>query len=104
MSIHVTAEFQVTKEAVGSIVGAIERFVSNIQDTEPGTLIYRSLQNAEDETKFLHEMEFKDDSAREAHQQSQGTSEFVEILYPRCVAGPEFTDYREVSAAERERL
>ena len=104
MSIHVTVEFQVETDAVSAVVDAIERFVSRIGESEPGTLLYRSLQNANDESKFLHHMAFVDDSAREAHQRSPGTREFVEILYLKCVAGPEFSEYREVMAAERKRL
>ncbi len=98
MRIYQTARFQVKAESREKCERAIREFVEYIRENEPDTLLYVSLQETADATRFLHYFIFKDEAARERHSNSPGVQRFTSILYPECLAPVEFEEHR-VSAS-----
>jgi len=93
MKIHQTARFQVKEDQLGACKAAIEDFVAYVCVDEPGTLLYTSLQQKDDPTRFIHYFTFRDEAARDVHANSEAVKRFTDILYPRLVAPVEFTEY-----------
>jgi quinol monooxygenase YgiN len=58
---------------------------------EGGTALYRSLQDAEDPTRFTHYMVFNTAAAEANHQKTAWVKAFVDKLYPLCSEPPVFT-------------
>jgi quinol monooxygenase YgiN len=94
MAIYQTARFQVQAEHLAEARQAIEEFVRYVRDHEPGTRLYSSVHEAEDETTFLHYFIFEDEAAQNLHRASEGVMRFTGILYPTLVDGVQFTEYR----------
>ncbi len=101
MSIHVGVRFAIEPAAQAVVDAAIADFVAHIQANESGTLLYRSLAEDEQPTRYLHVMSFADEAARERHRNSDAVRKFVDILYPRCIEEPVFTEHREVAGIQR---
>ena len=95
MTIYQTARFQVKKEALAECEAAIRKFVEFVRANEPKTLLYASLQEREDSTRFLHYFIFEDEAARDRHANSIATTHFTSVLYPNLVTPVEFTEYTE---------
>ncbi len=93
MSIHMTARFEVQKDKLTHCEKTIEEFVSYVRENEPDTLLYTSLQDKENPTRFLHYFIFHDEIAREIHSNSAAVNRFTETLYSNLVAPVEFTEY-----------
>lgn len=93
MSIYMTAQFEVRKEALEICEQTIQEFVDYIRANEPDTILYTSLQEKENPTLFLHYFIFRDEKAREIHSNSDAVNRFTSILYPNLVAPVEFTEY-----------
>ena len=84
--------FKVKPEALDETKILIRDYVENIILNEEDTLLYRSLQEKEDPTKFIHFMTFKDDFAEQQHSRANYYKEFLEMLYPQCEVEPVYTD------------
>jgi quinol monooxygenase YgiN len=93
MPIYMTAQFEVKKEALDICKQTIEEFVDYIHANEPDTILYTSLQEKENSTRFLHYFIFRDDKAREVHSNSDAVNRFTGVLYPNLIAPVEFTEY-----------
>ena len=93
MPIYKTAQFQIRPVGLEKAKQAIRDFVAYVKQHEPQTQLYTSMQEAEDETRFLHFFIFEDAAAEERHRTSDGVNRFVELLYPETVDGVVFTDY-----------
>jgi quinol monooxygenase YgiN len=93
MPIHETARYRVKPEAREKCEAAVREFIEYIGKHEPGTLVYTSLQEAEDATSFLHYYIFADEAARDRHGNGAGAKGFTDILYPVLVGDVEFTEY-----------
>lgn len=93
-------EFQLKDDSLlGDAKAAIDEFVQNIEEKEPGTLLYSSMQDKDDPTHFMHYMEFLDSESHQSHRTTEHVRTFVKKLYPLCVEkpNPTFLDaYREV--------
>ncbi|MBS0000237.1 MAG: antibiotic biosynthesis monooxygenase [Cyclobacteriaceae bacterium] len=83
-----TAEFVVKNGKLNVVKDAIDQFVRTVHVSEPGTPIYISLQDEENEFKFLHFMVFESEGAEQKHHGAVYTQKFVEILYPNCKKEP----------------
>ena len=94
MSIHMTARFQVRPESIEKCKQAINEFITYIKENEPGTLLYSSLHEQEDESSFLHYFIFEDAAARDLHRNSDGVMEFTDALYPELIGDVKFTTYQ----------
>lgn len=94
MPIYKTAHFQVQADQLEAAKSAVQSFVEYIRANEADTLIYSSVQSAEDETRFLHFMAFRNAAAEEQHRTSEAVQRFVAVLYPLTVEGVEFRDYQ----------
>jgi quinol monooxygenase YgiN len=93
MAIYQTARFQVKKEALPECEAAIRKFVEFVRANEPKTILYVSLQERDDPTRFLHYFIFEDEAARDRHSNSIATNHFTGLLYPNLVQPVEFTEY-----------
>ena len=93
MSIYMTAHFEVKKEALEICKQTIQEFVDYVRANEPDTILYTSLQEKENPTRFLHYFVFRDAKARETHSNSDAVNRFTSVLYPNLVAPVEFTEY-----------
>ena len=93
MPIYMTARFEVQNEAMDVCELAIQDFVNYVRANEPDTILYTSLQEKENPTRFLHYFIFLDEKAREIHSSSDAVNRFTSILYPNLVAPVEFTEY-----------
>jgi len=99
MAIHQTAQFQVKQDALEECEAAIRRFVEYVRANEPKTLLYLSLQDQADPTRFLHYFVFEDQAARERHSSSNAVNQFTGELYPTLVESVVFTDYIEFASS-----
>jgi quinol monooxygenase YgiN len=94
MPIYETARYRVHAAAVDMVKEAIAEFVSYVSENEPGTRMYASWQQADDPTRFVHLFIFEDDTAHDAHGQSEAVRRFESIYGPELVDGPVvFTTY-----------
>ena len=82
--------YTVTEDKVAQIEEAIEKFVRAIAENEPQT--YYAAYRTNDENTYFHIMRFPDTETEARHQKAPYTLEFVEVLYPNCIAAPKFTD------------
>lgn len=67
---------------------AIDEFVAAVEEHEPGTLLYVSLQDTDDPSHFVHYMEFRDAESHQHHRTTGHVQEFVAKLYPLCEEEP----------------
>jgi quinol monooxygenase YgiN len=88
-----TAQFEAKKEALEVCKQAIQEFVDYVRANEPDTILYTSLQEKENPTRFIHYFIFRDEKAREVHSSSEAVNRFTSILYPNVLAPVEFTEY-----------
>lgn len=79
-----TAEFVVKKGKLNKVKEAIDQFVRTVHVSEPGTRMYVSFQDEENEFRFLHVMIFESEGAEKKHQSAAYTEKFVNILNPNC--------------------
>jgi quinol monooxygenase YgiN len=100
MPVHMTAHFKVRPESVEIVQAAIAEFVDYITRNEPSTLVYTSLQDAEDSTRFFHFILFEDEAAEEHHANSEAVKRFMSILQPECIEPMTFTSYQLVASTE----
>lgn len=100
MAIYMTARFNVKPEALGICQQAIAEFVDHVTRNEPDTRMYISMQQEEDQTRFLHLFIFESEEAEERHANSEAIKKFTDVLYPNCVEPVEFTQYELVASTE----
>ena len=93
MPIYMTARFQVRPESVEKCRQAIDEFVADVKRREPRTLLYTSLQERDNPTRFLHTFIFRDKAALDIHSNSDAVKRFTSVLYPETLAPVEFTEY-----------
>ena len=93
MPIYMTARFEVQKEALEICKQIIQEFVDYVRANEPDTILYTSLQEKENPTRFLHYFIFRNEGAREIHSSSDAVNHFTSVLYPDLIAPVEFTEY-----------
>ena len=82
------------KEDLEIVKKAISDFVAAIRTDEANTF-YEAYQ-CEDEVSFIHFMKFLNQDEEERHRKAPYTAKFVEVLYPRCVEPPKFTDIQQL--------
>ena len=89
--------FRVKEGALDEAKMLVREFVENIILNEEDTLLYRSLQETNDPTRFIHFMTFTDDYAEKQHKNSNYCAEFVESLTPLCDEEISFTDLSRIA-------
>jgi quinol monooxygenase YgiN len=93
---HVVIPFTVKTESLETVITIIREFISAIEEKEPGTLMYKSLQKSDEPEKFLHVMIFEDEQAQRFHRQTEHCKHFVDNLYPLCTEMPKASEYNEI--------
>ncbi len=82
-------EFRLKDESLlGYAKAVIAEFVQTIEEKEPGTLLYSSMQAKDDPRHFIHYMEFVDSESHQSHRTTVHVRTFVKKLYPLCVEEP----------------
>ena len=89
--------FKVKSDALDEAKVLIRDFVEQIILNEEDTLLYRSLQEKNDPTRFIHFMTFKDEYSENQHSKSNYCQEFVDELSPLCDEEPKITDLNRVT-------
>ena len=98
MPIYQTASYRIASEGVEAVKAAIVEFVDHVSADEPGTLLYRSWQQEDDPTRFVHLFIFSDEAAHRAHGESDAVRRFEAVYRPFLNDGPvEFRNYGEVA-------
>ncbi|HWG91179.1 MAG TPA: antibiotic biosynthesis monooxygenase [Candidatus Thermoplasmatota archaeon] len=82
--IHRFARFEVKKEHLPAALTAIKAFVDEVGRKEGGTATYKSFQDTEHPTRFLHYMVFRVASAEDYHKKTAWHKRFLETLGPLC--------------------
>ena len=80
--------FDVDESKLEIAKSAIAKFVCEIDKNEVDTLTYISYQDAANPLHFTHFMEFRDETAHQAHRNSNHVREFTSVLYPCCLEPP----------------
>jgi quinol monooxygenase YgiN len=93
MPIYPTARFEVHKEALEICEQTIQEFIDYVRVNEPDTILYTSLQEKENPTRFLHYFIFRNENSREIHSNSDAVNRFTSVLYSNLVAAVEFSEY-----------
>ncbi len=86
--IHVFVPYKVSADSIEVVKVIVAKFISEIEKNEPGTLLYKSFQQADDPTYFTHVMTFKDEDSEMLHKKSTYCREFTDVLYPLCEIMP----------------
>ena len=94
---HVVVPYTVKLESLEIVKHMVRKFISAIKENEPETLVYKSLQQMEEPTKFIHIMTFSNSAAEEYHRQTEHCKEFVTALYPCCETKPRAIVYTEIN-------
>ena len=89
---HLFVSFKVKKNKVEEAKTAISKFIEEISNKEPGTVLYNCYQEKSDNTSFIHTMTFESEQAEEHHRHSSYVKEFVDKLYPICEVEPVFSE------------
>ena len=98
MTIHQTATYRIDPAGVEEVKAAIVTFVEYVRANEPGTKLYAAWQRADDATRFIHLFIFEDQSAQQAHSESDAVARFEAVYSPHLVERPVvFTDYELVA-------
>jgi quinol monooxygenase YgiN len=100
MAIYMTARFSVRSESVEKCQQAIADLVDHVTRYEPETRMYYSLQDAEDETRFLNFFIFENEDAEARHAESEALKLFNEAIHPECIEPIELTTYTLVASTE----
>ena len=100
MAIYMTARFTVRSESVETCQQAIAAFVDYITRNEPETRMYISMQEAENNTSFLHFFIFENEDAEIRHAKSEALKLFTEAVQSECLEPVKFTTYTLVSSTE----
>lgn len=95
--IHIFIPFTVKPDSLEYVKILILDFISAIKKNESGTLMYKSYQQKEDPTKFIHVMTFVDEKSQTKHRQTSYCKYFVEKLYPLCTEMPSPAEYNEIT-------
>lgn len=95
---HVVVPFSIKPEALEVVGPIIQKFILAIKQNEPNTLLYRSLQQTDEPTKFIHVMSFLDTESEMFHKQSEHCAAFVAALYPLCELMPKPVQYTEIDS------
>ena len=85
VSIVMIAQFEVRPEKLAECEETIRKFVEHIHRKESGTLLFTSLQESEEPTRFLHYFIFRDEKMREIHSYSEEANKFTAALYPNLL-------------------
>jgi quinol monooxygenase YgiN len=88
--IHELARYEVRPEALDEVISAIHEFVAYVRENEAGALRYEVWQESQHPTCFVHLFV--------SHEQSAAVKKCSGILYPKCLAPVEFTEYRQLDA------
>ena len=93
MPIYKTASFLVRAGSLDRCTEAVRQFVAEMQQTEPGTQLYVSLQDQLNPHRFTHFFIFEDERAEAIHREAPATKRFTELLYPELIGEVKFGDY-----------
>jgi quinol monooxygenase YgiN len=100
MAIFQIAEYEVNPEAVEKVKHAILKFVHDVEENQPGTLLYTAWQQQQHPARFTHLFVFEDERARQAHSRSDAVKRFESVYSPELVGRVVFTDYDQVSTTQ----
>ncbi|MBC7541376.1 MAG: antibiotic biosynthesis monooxygenase [Candidatus Sericytochromatia bacterium] len=93
MPLYRTAQFIVRPGAVYPCQEPIQAFIAYVKANEPGTLLYVSLQDSDDPTRFMHVFAFADAAAETAHQSSAAFAHFTGSLAAFLVSQAEVEEF-----------
>ncbi len=96
--IHELARYEVQPDAIDEVIAAIHEFVAHVREKEPGALRYEVWQEKNRPTRFVHLFVWRDEEANRVHGESAAVKKFAGILYPKCLAPVEFTEYKQLDA------
>lgn len=95
--VSVIIKFRVEQIHLSKAETIIKKFIANVLNNEPDTLLYKSFQMMEEPEKFIHVMTFKDEKAQEVHRNSDYCKNSLEELYPMCNDLPKASLLNEIS-------
>jgi quinol monooxygenase YgiN len=95
--IHQIAEYEIKEEDIDKAKIIINDYVSKIRENESDTLVYRSMNNKLEKTKFIHYMIFKDSTAREVHRNTLWVKIFISKIHPLCKTVPKVSELEVIS-------
>lgn len=85
---HAMVAFAVASNGVDKAKTLISKYISEIREKEPRTLLYKSFQQADDDMRFIHVMAFEYEEAEKFHKETVHNRIFIEALYPLCTEMP----------------
>ena len=92
------ARYEVRPESLDECLTAMHEFVAYVRENETGALRYEVWQESDHPTRFVHIFIWRDAEANRVHGESAAVSKFAGMLYPKCLAPVEFTEYKQVDA------
>ena len=92
------ARYEVRPESLDECLTAMHEFVAYVRENETGALRYEVWQESDHPTRFVHIFIWRDAEANRVHGESAAVRKFAGMLYPKCLAPVEFTEYKQVDA------
>lgn len=100
MSIYMTARWQCQPGAEPIVEEALRRFVTAVEENEPGTRVYTALQETDDASRFMTYFIFEDEAAEARHRSTEWVRAFTDAIYPHNMEPVVFTEYRLVASTD----
>lgn len=94
---HVVVPYSVKSESLEKVKIIIRKFIFDIEKNEPKTLYYKSFQQTDEPTKFIHIMTFLNKKAEDYHKNTKYCREFTDALYSLYEKMPTPINYSEIN-------
>jgi quinol monooxygenase YgiN len=98
MTIYKMATYNVRTESIENIKNAVREYVAAVIATEPGTVLYLSMQDRINPQRFVHLASYRDEPAEALHRDSVATKRFSAAISSAVIGDVSFSDFNLIAS------